>query len=120
MKGTFLLAAYLQLASSGGLVFTATPSRSLEQQGGPLITIVWGVLCLVCGLAGCAGLLARRPLLEVVASFMGITASLTWAAALVLQAVHTRSALPLTAACMVGALTAMFAERWAELASSAR
>jgi hypothetical protein len=107
--------AYVLFGTCGLLIFVvAAPSTSLARQGGLIITIIWGLLCLIGGLLGVIGLLARRMLVELIgASMMGV-AWFTWSAALVLQAVSTRSAVPLTAACLALGVTALIAQRWAD------
>lgn len=106
-----LLTSYALVGTCGALVFVAVPSSSLVRQGGYLVAYIWGVFCLACGLSCIAGLLLRRRVLEVVGIALGISAVVTWVAALVLQAVKTGSALPLTAACMVAGLAGLLAHR---------
>lgn len=106
-----LLISYALLGSCGVLVFVALPSSPLVKQGGYLVVYIWGVFCLVCGATCIAGLLFRWRALEVVGIALGISAVVTWVAALVLQAVKTDNALPLTAACMVAALAGLLAHR---------
>lgn len=111
MGRLFLLASYLLLGSCGVLVFVATPSSSLVDQGGGAIVKTWGVFCLVGGVSGAAGLIMRKRPIEVPGAALGVTASLTWCASLILQAVSTQNAVPLTAACMAASLAGMFAHR---------
>lgn len=106
-----LLISYGLIGSCGVLVFVAVPSSTLVKQGGWLVAVIWGVFCLVCGVACIAGLLFRWRVLEVIGIALGISAVVTWVAALVLQAVKTSSALPLTAACMVAGLAGLLAHR---------
>lgn len=93
----------------------ATPIQSIADRGGYLITVIWGVFCLVAAISGLTGMILRRLWLEVLGTALAATASLTWCAALVLQAIHTESAAPLTAACMAATLAAKFAHRSAEV-----
>lgn len=106
-----LLLSYVLLGSSGLLVFISTPSSSLVDQGGWIIVYTWGTFCLVGGIGGVLGLIFRRRPIEVLGAALGVTASLTWCASLVLQAVSIGSAVPLTAACMTASLASMFAHR---------
>jgi hypothetical protein len=111
MIRAFLATAYLLLASCGVLVFASTPSRSLVDQGGAAIVVTWGVFCLVGGLSGAAGVISQRRIPEVLGAALGATASLTWCVSLILQAVSTKNAVPLTAACMAASLAAMLLKR---------
>lgn len=106
-----LLWSFLLLGSCGVLVFVATPSSSLVDQGGRAIVTTWGVVCLTGGACGLVGLITERRLFEVLGAGLGATASLTWCASLILQAVSTENAVPLTAACMAASLAGMFAHR---------
>lgn len=113
MARLLLLISYLLLSSCGVLVFVATPSSSLVDQGGDAIVATWGVFCLVGGLFGAVGLVAGKRPVEVLGAALGVTASLTWCTSLILQAVSTENAVPLTAACMAASLAGMFAQRCA-------
>lgn len=110
-RRAILLLSYALLASAGLLVFVSTPSSSLVDQGGWIIVYTWGTFCLVGGTAGATGLIFKRRPIEVLGAALGVTASLTWCTSLVLQAVSTQNAVPLTAACMTASLAAMFAHR---------
>lgn len=92
-------------------MFISVPSSSLVDQGGWFIVYAWGTFCLVGGISGGLGLIFKRRPVEVLGAALGVTASLTWCASLVLQAVSTENAVPLTAACMTASLAAMFAHR---------
>lgn len=109
----FIAVSYVLFAVAGVFVFGA-PSPSLAQLAGPFITAFWGTLCLGGGLAGLVGLIFQRPVIELVGATAGASASLTWAASLIMQAVITESAKSLTAACVAGALAGLFAQRWAD------
>jgi hypothetical protein len=111
MRLVFLMVSYLALGSCGALVFVATPSSSLVDQGGTLVVYSWGVICLVGGISGALGMIIRRRPVEVLGAALGVTASLTWCLSLILQAVSTENAVPLTAACMAASLAGMFAQR---------
>jgi hypothetical protein len=115
-----LTSAYLLIMTCGVLVFAAAPSTSLSQQGGYLIVVVWALLCLLGGLLGTVGLLFRRVPMELFGAGLGASASLTWGAALVLQAVRMASTVPLTAACLAVALTALLVQRWVDAWRSRR
>lgn len=114
-KSPFLLISYLLLGSTGVLVFVVSPIQSIADRGGHLITIIWGTFCLVAATAGLVGMILAKQWLQVLGTALAATASLTWCAALVLQAIHTESAAPLTAACMAATLAAKFAHRSAEV-----
>lgn len=111
MRRAVLLLSYLLLGSAGLLVFVSVPSSSLVDQGNWFIVYTWGTFCLVGGVLGGAGLIFQKRPIEVLGAALGVTASLTWCTALVLQAVSVGSAVPLTAACMTASLAAMFAHR---------
>lgn len=115
-----LLVSYGLLGGCGVLVFVAVPSSTLVKQGGYLVVYIWGVFCLTSGASCIAGLLFRWRALEVVGIALGISAVVTWVAALVLQAVTTASALPLTAACMVAGLAGLLAHRLSVVVGSHR
>lgn len=107
--------AYILFGMCGLLIFVVTaPSTSLARQGGLVIVIIWGVLCLLGGLLGVVGLLTRRMLVELIGASMAGVAWFTWAAALVLQAISTGSAAPLTAACLALGVTVLIAQRWVD------
>lgn len=109
-----LTVAYVMLTLSGVLTFFAVPSTSLAQQGGQIIVVAWGLLCLLGGLGAIYGLFSRKLLVELIGGALGATASLLFVAALVLQAVRTGSAVPLTAASMLSMLTALLVQRWVD------
>lgn len=110
----WLVIAYTALTICGVLTFFAVPSTSLAEQGGQIIVIAWGLLCLLGGLGGLFGLFRRKLLVELIGNAFGGTASLLFVAALVLQAVHSGSAVPLTAASMLFTLTALLVQRWVD------
>jgi hypothetical protein len=111
MARLLLLVSYLLLGSCGVLVFAATPSTSLVDQGGWKIVATWAVVCLTGGVFGATGVITRRRPIEALGAALGATASLTWCGSLILQAVSTENAVPLTAACMAASLAGMFAHR---------
>ena|SRR5687768_4363171 len=113
----FLATSYLLLGTAGVLVFAAAPAQSLLDQGGYGVVYPWGMFCLVAAVSGLTGMISKQRWLEVLGTVLGATASLTWCAAIVLQAIHTQNAAPLTAACMAATLAAKFAHRSAEVFS---
>jgi len=115
VQASLLVTAYALLGSAGLLALLVAPSRSLSEQGGGVTVVVWSSVCLLGGAAGLAGVLFRRRVVEVLGSFLGITASLAWVAALVLQAVSTRDPLPVGAACMIAIIPVLLARRWSEV-----
>jgi hypothetical protein len=96
--------SYLLLSLTGVFVFTGDPSPTLLSQGGPGVVITWGLFCLVGGLFAGAGFLIPYPPLEIAGLGLGVTASLTWCVALVLQAMANHATTSLTAACMAAVL----------------
>lgn len=103
--------SYLLLSLTGVFVFTGDPSPTLLNQGGHGVVIVWGLFCVVGGLLAGAGFLVPYPLLEMVGLVLGVTASLTWCVALVLQAVASHATTSLTAACMAAVLALVQVQR---------
>jgi hypothetical protein len=112
-RNGFVAVAYLLLGCSGILAFIAA-STSLVQQGGPAIAMLWGVVSLSGSVLGLFGLVTSRVVVELIGAALGAAASLTWVAALLLQAVSTGSLIPLTAACMVTMLTVLLLQRWVD------
>jgi hypothetical protein len=111
--------AYLFFAMCGVLVIVA-PSVSLAAQGGRIFVYVWGASCLVGAVLGLAGVIRRRIFVELWGASLTGSASLTWAVALILQAVATRSAVALTAAALASALTVLLLQRWLDARRSPR
>ena len=115
----WLLACYLLFGASGALA-AAGSSPVLQVQGGRIITVAWSI----CGLLGCVtgimGTLRDRPMWEVLGLTIGASASLTWAAALIMQAVDTHSRSPLTAACLALTSVMLIAQRWVDAVCDVR
>jgi hypothetical protein len=109
--------SYLLLSMTGVFVFTGDPSPTLLNQGGPGVVVAWGLFCLVGGLLAGAGFVIPYPPMELVGLGLGATASLTWCAALVLQAVQNQTTTSLTAACMAAVLALAQVQRWIGLRS---
>lgn len=104
------LVAYLFFGMCGVLVFFA-PSVSLAVQGGRLVIYAWGAFCLIGSALGVVGYLRKRTITELWGASFAAAASLTWAVALVLQAIATDNAVALTAAGLASALTALLLQR---------
>lgn len=109
----WLIVAYALFATSGLLALTGT-SPVLLKQGGHIIAVAWGVFCLTGSLLGFVGLLRRNTVIELVGDTLGASATLTWAAALIMQAHDDGSIGPLTAACLAGVLVAHIGQRWTD------
>jgi hypothetical protein len=106
-----LACGYVLFAVSGVLALLLIPSPSLKSQGGQAIVDVWAAFCVVGGISGATGLLWPLKLVELVGVILLGSASLTWTTSLILQAVVTSTAVPLTAAAIAGALTSVLAHR---------
>lgn len=104
--------AYLLFAASGTVALAVQPSTALENQGGKVIVVAWGVLCLTVSVLGLIGIFFRQLVIELIGTGLASSASLVLSAALTLQAVTTASAVPLTSACATGALSFLFAQRF--------
>jgi hypothetical protein len=109
----WLLISYILFAASGLLALTG-PSPVLLKQGGHVIAVVWGIFCLTGAALGVTGLLRRNTVIELVGDTLGASATLTWAAALIMQAHDERSIGSLTAACLAGVLVAHIGQRWSD------
>lgn len=107
-----LVVAYTFFATCGLLAFLVTPSTSLARQGGQIIVVAFGVLCLASGICGIVGLTTRRVVVELFGASLFGAACLTWGASVVLQAISTGSWVPLTAACLAFGLVALITQRW--------
>lgn len=114
-----VLFAYAFFAMCGVLV-TVAPSVSLAAQGGRIFVYVWGACCLVGSVFGLTGIIRRRIFIELWGASLTGSASLTWAVALILQAISTRSAVALTAAGLASALTVLLLQRWLDAHRSPR
>ena len=110
--------AYVLLALAGVLAF-CIPSPTLLMQGGYYVVVPWGTTCLVGGVTGLVGLIWHRSLSELIGASLGASASLTWTAALIVQATSTQSA-AYTAACMAGVLALLFTQRWVDIYRQSR
>jgi hypothetical protein len=111
LPGFCLSLAYLVSGGCGLLVLLGwPPSPSLAEQGGRVIIDFWAIQGVVAALFGLVGLLFKRWMLVVAGSWLAASASLTWGASLILQALTTQSATPLTAACMAATLSAVLAQ----------
>jgi hypothetical protein len=106
-----VIAAYLFFGMCGVLVFVA-PSVSLAAQGGRVFIYIWGGCCFAGSVLGLIGIIWRLVFTELWGVSFAAAASLTWATALVLQAVKTDSAVALTAAGLASALTVLLLQRW--------
>lgn len=109
-----LIVAYGMFVTAGVLGLTSTPSPTLQRQGGVIILVAWSIICLIGGVTALTGLFGRWPVIEFIGLGLCSVASLTWVSALVLQAVHTASTVPLTAAFLAGTTTALLAQRWVD------
>jgi hypothetical protein len=95
-----------------GILVFFSPSPSLLKQGGLAVVIAWGICCISGGVLGLTGLLTKKVFIRLLGAQLSATASLIWAASLVLQATTQTSAI--TAASMAGVMTLLFAQRWVD------
>lgn len=109
-----LVTAYMLYVGAGILGLVATPSPTLARQGGVVLLIFWSIFCTLGGGIGLTGLFGRWPVVELIGLGFCSAVSLTWVAALVMQAVRTSSTVPLTAALVAGASTALLAQRFVD------
>lgn len=109
----WLVISYILFAASGFLALIG-PSPVLLKQGGHVISIVWGIFCLTGAALAITGLLRRSRVIELMGDTLGASATLTWAAALIMQAHDERSIGSLTAACLAGVLVAHIGQRWSD------
>jgi hypothetical protein len=115
----WLIVAYGLFTCSGVLALIG-PSPVLLKQGGHTIAVAWAVCCFACAVAGLYGTLRRRVVVELGGLTLGASASLTWAAALIMQAVDTHSVSSLTAASLALTSVTLVGQRWVEAADAVR
>ena len=115
----FVVTAYLLLGVAG-VSALQTASVSLEKQGGLVIIIAWIGCCILGMTLGLSGFLLSRVALEIIGIGLLTAASLTWATAVVLQAVSTSNSVArtVTAICLALAVAALLAQRWLDVARS--
>jgi hypothetical protein len=115
----FVVTAYLLLGIAG---FSAlqTASVSLERQGGLIIIIAWSACCILGMIFGLSGFLLSRVVLEIIGVGLLVAASLTWATAVILQAMSASNSVArtVTAICLALAVAAFLAQRWLDVARS--
>lgn len=115
----FMVTAYLLLGISG-VSALQTASVSLQQQGGLIIIIAWSSCCILGMVLGFAGFFFSRIVLEILGIGLLTAASLTWAAAVVLQAMTRTSGLAqtVTAICLALTVASLLAQRWLDVSRS--
>lgn len=115
----FVVTAYL-LFGIAGISALQTPSMSLEQQGGLIIIIAWSACCTLGMVLGLAGFLLGRIVLEIIGIGLFTAASLTWALAVVLQAMSGTNSVArtVTAICLALIVSALLAQRWLDVSRS--
>lgn len=115
----FVVAAYI-LFGIAGISAIQTPSVSLEKQGGLIIIVAWSSCCILGMVMGLAGFLLRRIILEILGVGLLTAASLTWAVAVILQAMSGTNtvARTVTAICLALIVAALLAQRWLDVSRS--
>lgn len=113
------LAAYMLMGAAGLLTLFRNPSPTLLTQGGYLVVISWAAICVVSSVCGIVGLLRNRHLIRLIGAALAATASLTWAAALIIQATSGHPA-SYTAACLAGVMGLLFTQRWIDVYRQSR
>lgn len=115
----FAVAAYVLLGIAG-ISALQTPSVSLEQQGGLVIIIAWSGCCILGMLMGLIGFLLKKVYIEILGIGLLTAASLTWATAVILQAVTGTNnvARTVTAICLALSVAALLAQRWLDVSRS--
>jgi hypothetical protein len=112
----FAVAAYLLLGLAG-ISALQTPSISLEQQGGIIIIFAWSSCCIFGMLLGLCGFIFRKVALEIIGIGLLTAASLTWATAVILQAMSGTNSVArtVTAICLALTVAALLAQRWLDV-----
>lgn len=110
----FAVISYSLFGVAGILAFFV-PSPSLKGQGGPAVLYLWGGVCLVGSVAALVGQLWQVGVAKLLGAAFCSAASLIWCVALVLQTVKSGNIAALSAACLVGALTGLLAQRWSDV-----
>jgi hypothetical protein len=113
----FVVTAYLLMGVAGGFSLQA-PSASLQKQGGYIIIVAWSACCILGMLFGLSGFLLSRGVLEIIGIGLLTAASLTWATAVILQAVSNTNSVAVAAICLALAVTALFVQRLLDVARS--
>lgn len=115
----FVVTAYI-LFGIAGVSALQTPSVSLEQQGGLIIIIAWSVCCMLGMVLGLTGFLLGRIALEIIGIGLFTAASLTWALAVILQAMTGTNSVArtVTAICLALIVAALLAQRWLDVSRS--
>jgi hypothetical protein len=115
----FVVTAYI-LFGIAGFSALQTPSVSLEQQGGFIIIVAWSSCCLLGMTLGLTGFLLGRIVLEILGIGLFTAASLTWALAVILQAMTGSNgvARTVTAICLALIVAALLAQRWLDVSRS--
>lgn len=109
---TAMIAAYVLFAASGTVALLIRPTTSLKIQGGTVILVVWGILCLTVSVLGLIGIFFRKPVIELIGTGLASSASLVLSVSLMMQAITVSSTAPLTSACATGALSFLFMQRF--------
>lgn len=109
----FATIAYALFGVAGVLAFFV-PSPSLKGQGGLYVLYGWGTICLLGSIFALLGVFRQTKVMKLLGAALTAAASLVWFAALVLQTVSTGNLAALTAACLVGSLAGLLAQRWAD------
>jgi hypothetical protein len=102
---------YVSIFACGVIAILGAPLPALIRQGGGVVTVAWGSLCVIAGCMGLVNLWLRARQWEILAALIGASATLTWTASLILQAIDVRSLNTVSAACMGTTLTALLAHR---------
>jgi hypothetical protein len=108
-----VIVIYVSILTCGAIVLLGlgASAPAMTQQGGALLTALWGSLCVIAGCVGLVNLWLRARQWEILAALIGASATLTWTASLILQAIDVRSLNTVSAACMGTTLTALLAHR---------
>lgn len=110
----FATISYSLFGVAGVLAFFV-PSPSLKGQGGVVVLYVWAIVCLLGSVAALVGLLYQIGVAKLLGAALCAAASLIWCTALVLQTVNSGNVAALSAACLIGALAGLLAQRWADV-----
>lgn len=113
----FVVTAYL-LMGVAGVSALQTPSASLKEQGGYIIIVAWSAFCILGMLFGLSGFLLSRGVLEIIGIGLLTAASLTWATAVILQAMANTNSVAVAAICLALAVTALLIQRLLDVARS--
>ncbi len=109
----FVLTAYLMIAGMGVFAFIASPS-AMQEETSSILRIVWAIFLFTGGILGAAGSLTRKAVGELFGAPLAMAAQLMYVVPILYRV--ARGSIPITGAiiaCMLLAMAALLAARWA-------